>query len=239
MLTDPRKIRETKAYPMLMVLYVTFVIVLIAAAGRLSTFNLPFIGTVFYGTSYYLMPFVFFMENLMAEVYGYERSRRATQLSILCSLIYVLYLVFTTALPIPANLAPLTHSFNEVFWTLPRHYLAFIAAWYSGSLLNQILLVKFKIMLRGRHFIIRAMTSVFFGELLYQIIGSLISRLGTLSILEIVKYDAFSFSSKIIFEMIFAPALLVLCRKLKNYEQIDAYDDQTNFNPFRVRFDHD
>jgi uncharacterized PurR-regulated membrane protein YhhQ (DUF165 family) len=239
MLTDPRKIRETKAYPMLMSLYVTFVIILIAAAGRLSIFNLPFIGPVFYGTSYFLMPFVFFMENLIAEVYGYERSRRATQLSILCSLLYILYLLFTTALPIPPSLAPLTHSFNQVFWTLPRHYLAFIAAWYSGSLLNQILLVKFKVLLQGRHFLLRAMTSVFFGELLYQIIGSLISRLGTLNLIELFKYDVFAFSSKIIFELIFAPALLILCRKLKNYEQIDAYDDQTNLNPFRLRLNHD
>ncbi len=238
MLKDPKQIKETRAYTLLVCVYVTLVVVLIATAGRLSFFNVPFMGQVYYGAPYYIVPGIFFIENVLAEVYGYERSRRAVQLSILCSFIYGAYLLFTVLLPSPPQFSKITQEFNDVFRTFPRHYLAFVAAWYSGSILNEVLLVKFKIMMQGRHFILRALTSVFFGELLYQIIGSLVSRLGTLSLLEIAKYDTFSFVSKLGFEILLAPFILVLCRYLKRLEQLDVYDYSTKFNPLKLTIDH-
>lgn len=52
---------------------------------------------------------------------------------------------------------------------------------------------------------------------------------------EIIPFIAFSYSYKVIFEALMSPVNIFICNQLKKTENIDFYDHNVSYNPFKFR----
>ncbi|GEM_PF-846066 len=232
---DAKKIHTPlRVYPLFCSIYTGAVITLLAFAGRLSYFNFPLIGKIYIGVDFYLVPVLFYFQNVITEVYGYERCRQLNQISIVGMIFFMGYSYLTTLMPLPEQIAN-QDAFNMVASTYPRHFIAFIFALYSGAIVNQYIIAKLKLRWNGKQLWLRSIISVFTGDFVYQIIGSLISRFGVLHMSEIFTYDLLSYFYKLSFELSSVPIVYILSNYLKNLEEIDIYDNNANFNPFKIK----
>ncbi len=229
---NTKEINSLNAYPLICVINTSMIIVLVALAGRLSFINFPIIGKIYIGADFFLLPFIFFLQNVVTEVYGYERCRQLTQLSIVGILIFFVFSLFSTILPLPDKIAN-QEAFNTVIFTYPRHLIAFLFALYFGAIVNQYLISKLKVAWNGKSLWLRSIASTFLGDFTYQVIGSIISRYGVLKINEILTYDLLSYLYKLTFELCTIPFIYAASNYLKNLEGIDIYDTSVNYNPFK------
>lgn len=234
-----KKILNTKeitkplfAYPLICAVYTAMVITLVTLAGRLSFVMLPLVGKVYVGVDFFLLPLLFFTQNVVTEVYGYERCRQLTQLSIIGIFIFFAYSQFSTLFPMPDNIQGQT-AFNVVIHSYTRHLVAFLFALYFGAIVNQYIISKLKVSWNGRSLWLRSIASTFIGDFTYQVIGSLISRYGVLKLHEILSYDLFSYGYKLFFELASVPFIYVVSNYLKDLEGIDIYDRNVNYNPLK------
>jgi uncharacterized integral membrane protein (TIGR00697 family) len=233
------KILDTKeitkplyAYPLICIMYTSMVIGLISLAGRLSFVIFPVAGRIYIGVDFFLVPLLFFFQNVVTEVYGYERCRQLNQMSIVGLLIFFGYSYFSTLLPIPKNISN-QDAFNIVISTYTRHFVAFLFALYFGAMVNQYLISKLKIAWEGKWLWLRSIASTFLGDFTYQLIGSLISRYGVLHMPDIISYDLLSYVYKLAFEIMSIPFVYIASDYLKNLEEIDIYDKNADYNPFK------
>ena len=131
----------------------------------------------------------------------------------------------------------LAENFNQVLGGLPTLFaISFIAAPVS-DFLNIYLLVKTKILFKGKYFIVRNVTASAIGELVDTvIIGSLLTMLyhwqGHQWMIMAVIYCV-----KLVYAFLSSIPALIVTRILKKHEGFDANDQDTNFNPFRLRID--
>lgn len=235
-----KKILDTKeitkplfAYPLICAVYTSLIITLVALAGRLSFLTLPIAGKVYIGVDFFLVPLLFFTQNVVTEVYGYERCRQLTQLSVIGVLFFFGYNQVSTLLPMPMDIQ-YQQAFNEVASTYSRHLIAFLFALYFGAIVNQYLISKLKVSWSGKFLWLRSIASTFIGDFTYQVIGSLISRYGVLNIHDILSYDILSYSYKLLFELGSIPFVYMLSSYLKELEGIDIYDRNINYNPLKI-----
>lgn len=222
------------AYPFICAIYTSLVITLINLAGRMSFFILPKIGKIYIGVDFFLVPALFFVQNIVTEVYGYERCRQLNQVSILGVFIFLSYSQISALLPIPQHIAN-QEAFNIVISTYSRHIFAFLFALYFGAIANQYLISKLKVTWKGKFLWARSISATFVGDFIYQVVGSLISRYGILNIHDILSYDLLSYTYKILFEILSIPLVYAISFYLKNLENMDIYDTTVDYNPFKLR----
>lgn len=234
---DTKQINKPlKAFSLLCSVYTALIITAISLAGKLSYIHLFFMGKVYIGTDFFLIPFIFYFQNIITEVYGYERCRRVIQIGVLSLTIFIAYTWFATLFPVPPTIK-ITQEFNDVIHTYPRHYLAFLFALFCGGIVNDYFISKMKVRLNGRMLWLRSISSTFIGDFIYQLVGSLISRLGTLHFAAIIPYDILSYLYKILFEMASVPLVYIGSTYLKNLENIDIYDRKASYNPLKISVD--
>lgn len=233
---DPKQInRPLKAFPLMCSLYSAMVITGISLAGKLSYFAVPGIGHVYIATDLFIVPFFFYFQNIITEVYGYERCRRVIQIAVISLTFFILYTSFASIFPNPKHVN--MPDFDEVIHTYPRHYIAFLFALYCGGFVNDFFISRLKITFNGKMLWLRSISSTFIGDFIYQVVGSLISRIGTLHFAAIIPYDLLSYGYKLLFELASVPIVYWVSAYLKKIENIDIYDRGTNYNPLKITID--
>ena len=208
----------------------------ITVSARLFPFHIPFTNfTILLTAGTWTIPISFFIQDITTEVYGYEKSRHLVQLSVSILVIYILYLKITTLFPIP-EVVNIDSSYNIVFNALPRHLFALILAIITGNLVNDYLLSKLKIRLKGKYLPFRFIVSTAIGEAILQTVGTTIAWFGNLHFTsEILPFIIFSYLYKVGFEALATPINYFICKRLKTAEGIDIYDVNVNYNPFIIK----
>jgi len=142
-------------------------------------------------------------------------------LSIVIIILYVAYLKLTTYFPVPETYN-VSRVYNDVLNAIPRHLLAFLAAFSVGTLVNNYLLSKLKTHFRGKHLPLCFISSTAVGEAALQITGTTIAWAGSLQFTtEILPFMLFSYLYKIGFEIIMTPVNVVICNWLKQQEGVE------------------
>lgn len=235
---DPKQIEKPlKAFALMSSLYTALVITAISLAGKLSYIHLFYMGRVYISTDFFLVPFIFYFQNVITEVYGYERCRRVIHIAVLSLTIFISYTYFATLFPVPKN-KPVMSEFNDVIHTYPRHFIAFLFALFFGGITNDYFISKLKIRMKGSFLWFRSISATFIGDFIYQLVGSLISRLGTLHFAAIIPYDLLSYGYKLLFELASVPLVYIGSSYLKKVENLDIYDKGVNYNPFKTTIDN-
>ncbi|MBA3537311.1 MAG: VUT family protein [Tatlockia sp.] len=223
--TTPREVSSYKYVHFFMMLFITIFIVCDITAFRMTTlFNttVPVSGLI--------IPFVFSLGDLIAEIYGYSISRKLIWNALICQ--FVFGCAITLALKFPMisgdNVAI---SYNETFQHIIRTNITSCMSVSSGMFTNAFLISKLKIWMNGKRFWVRTILSSSISEFVLCFVAYTTLYVGLKSFTEIWNIVLSVWYYKLIFALFAAPIVAMLATVLKKIEKSDVFDHNVNYNP--------
>jgi uncharacterized integral membrane protein (TIGR00697 family) len=202
---------------------------------KVSSIHLPFYGEYIYGAGVLFFPISYLFNDIMTEVYGFARSRRAVWAGFAALVFASVMSYVVTALPAAPTMAPEHQSaVNFIFGQTARITLASLVAFWAGEFINSMVLAKVKVLTEGRFLWVRTIGSTFAGEAVDSIIFYPIAFLGTWSNEQVVSVMIGNYFLKVLWEVVATPLTYAIVNFLKKAEHEDFYDRDTDFNPFSL-----
>jgi len=228
-----------KAYRYYDLILGAYVCVLLCAnligAAKVSVVTLPFLGPREYMAGVLFFPISYLFGDILTEVYGYARDRRAVW-SGFAALIFAAFMAAVIVHLPPAgfwrNRQP---AVEEMFGNTPRIVCASMLAFWCGSFVNSYVLAKMKIWTRGRWLWTRLVGSTICGELIDTGLFYVIAFGGLWAARDLIAVTVDQYVLKVLWEVIATPATYRIVAFLKRAEQEDYYDRHTNFTPFSLK----
>ena len=219
---------------------VAFVVVLLLSnvigAEKRSFVNLPGIGPWPFGAGILFFPVSYVIDDVLTEVYGYARARRAIWAGF-AALAFMAVMEWTVVhLPVAEGWTGQS-AYERVFGAGWRIILASMTAFWVGDFLNSVVLAKMKIWTRGRYLWTRTIGSTIIGEgadslifyplAFYGMLDWPIETLGAVMLSQFVL--------KVGWEVVLTPVTYAVVGWLKRREGVDVFDVGTDFTPFSAK----
>ena len=204
---------KTELYAMLTGVFTACLIVSNIIAGKtfdFFSFTLP-CGVV-------IFPVIYIVNDVLAEVYGYEKVKRVILLGFLMNLVAVVCYNITILLPAPVFFEN-SQAFRVVLGSTFRLLVASFAAYLAGSIVNAKLMVKLKGWDEDRLFL-RCILSTLFGEGLDAVIFIFIGFLGTMPLDALLLMIAAQALFKTVYEIIVYPLTRYVIGAVKGLPEI-------------------
>lgn len=180
-----------------------------------------------------LFPITYIFGDIFTEVYGYAASRRAIWTGFFASALLSIMGAIIVALP-PAPGWQNQAAFATVFSFIPRLVAASLIAYWAGEFTNSYVLAKMKLLTRGRWLWTRTVGSTITGQAVDTTIVVLIAFWGHAPGRLLFSLIVSAYVAKVAYEVLATPLTYAIVGGLKKSEQIDAYSDHANFNPFAL-----
>ncbi len=202
--------------------------------SKVSTIHLPLIGSHDYVAGVLFFPISYFFGDVLTEVYGYARDRRAVWAGFGALAFASIMATVIVHLP-PADIWKDKQSaVAQVFGSTPRIAAASMIAFWCGSFVNSFVLAKMKLLTRGRWLWTRTIGSTACGELVDSGLFYTLAFSGVMSPAEVFSVTAAQYVLKTSWEIVATPLTYKLVGFLKRAEQEDYYDRDTSFTPFSL-----
>jgi uncharacterized integral membrane protein (TIGR00697 family) len=211
-----------------------------AKVGEIALpFALPLVGaSLVFGAGNLFFPISYIFGDVLTEVYGYARARKAIWAGFMAMLFASFMAWVVIRLPLnprePFN-ATLQPALEVVFGSTWRIALASIVAFWAGDFVNAYVLAKMKILTRGRWLWTRTIGSTFVGQGVDSVIFYPIAFAGIWASETLIAVIAFNWAFKVMVEVVMTPATYAIVGWLKRREHEDFYDSDTNFTPFSLK----
>lgn len=150
-----------------------------------------------------IFPVIYIVNDVLAEVYGYEKARNVILLGFLMNLLAVLCYNITILLPAPAFFEN-SSAYEVVLGSTFRLLMASFIAYLAGSLVNARLMVLLKKWDDDKLFF-RCIASTFFGEGLDAVIFIIIGFFGTMPTDALIVMIVVQALFKTVYEIIVYP----------------------------------
>ena len=137
------------------------------------------------------------------------------------------------ALP-PAPGWPNQQAFATVFGLVPRFAVASLIAYWAGEFTNSFTLAKMKLLTRGRWLWTRTIGSTVTGQAVDTALVIVIAFAGYTSWSTMGVMILSSYLTKVVYETLATPVTYLVVGWLKRAESVDAFDQETDFNPFAL-----
>lgn len=218
---------EYKYLHFFIMLFITIFIVCDTTAYRM----MPFWGT-YVPVSGMIIPIVFSLGDIIAEVYGYSISRKLIWNSLACQFIFGI--AITIAVHFPTDEIHLTENIHyvETFKNIIRTNITSCMSVTSGMFTNAFLMSKMKVYMNGRNFWVRTILSSSISELVLCVVAYFSLYTGVKDIFTILDIILFVWIYKLIFAVFAAPLVSIISNWLKKKEDLDYYDHEVKYNPF-------
>jgi len=187
------------------------------------------LGSIILPAAIFVFPVSYVFGDILTEVYGYRAARRVIWLGFLCNLIFVFFAWLGQVLP-PAPFWPAQEAYESILGYTPRLLAASFCGYLVGEFANSFILAKMKILTRGRWLWSRTIGSTIVGQGLDTAVFITLAFIGTPSFVPIMIL--YHWLAKTLIEAAATPLTYVVVNFLKKEESVDAYDYDTNFNPF-------
>ena len=218
---------------------VAFVVVLLLSnvigAEKRSFVNLPGVGAWPFGAGILFFPISYVIDDVLTEVYGFARARRAIWAGFAAMLFMALMEWTVVHLPVGEGWTGQS-AYERVFGSGWRIIFASMAAFFAGDFLNSVVLAKMKIWTDGKYLWTRTIGSTIIGEgadslifyplAFYGMADWPIATLGAVMLSQFVL--------KVSWEVLLTPVTYAVVGWLKRREGVDVYDVGTDFTPFTV-----
>ena len=220
-------------------LMVAFVVVLLLSnvigAEKRSVIDVPGLGLWPFGAGILFFPISYVIDDVLTEVYGFARARRALWAGF-AALLFMAVMEWTVVhLPVAEGWTGQA-AYERVFGAGWRIILASMTAFFVGDFLNSVVLAKMKIWTDGKHLWTRTIGSTVVGEGADSLIFYPLAFYGMpdwpVSALGAVMLSQFFL--KVSWEVLLTPVTYAVVGWLKRKEGVDVYDVGTNFTPFTV-----
>ncbi|MDB5729035.1 MAG: rane protein [Noviherbaspirillum sp.] len=233
-----RPIGQYKYYDFVMAAFVTVLLCSnLIGAAKAAEVTLPVLGTVTFGAGVLFFPVSYIFGDILTEVYGYGRDRRAIWAGFGA-------LVFAAIMStVVLALKPAADAFNSeyqthllaVFGNTPRIVAGSIIAFWCGSFVNSYVMAKMKVWTQGRKLWARTIGSTLCGELVDSSLFYVIAFYGIWPTHQVIAVAIAQYFLKTAWEIVMTPATYKIVNFLKRKENEDFYDRETDFNPFRLK----
>src|SRR4029079_11353014 len=216
---------------------VAFVVVLllsnVVGAEKRSFVNLPGIGPWPFGAGILFFPISYVIDDVLTEVYGFARARRAIWAGFAALLFMALMEQTVVHLPVAEGWTGQA-AYERVFGSGWRIILASMTAFFVGDFLNSVVLAKMKIWTDGKYLWTRTIGSTIIGEGADSLIFYPLAFYGMpdLPLAALGAVMVSQFILKVSWEVILTPVTYAVVGWLKRREGVDVYDVGTDFTPF-------
>jgi hypothetical protein len=186
-----------------------------------------------------LFPISYIFGDILTEVYGYKRSRRVIWAGFGAAGLMALTFWLIGLMPGEATWQGYAgqQAYQAILGGVASGgiIIASLAAYFAGEFSNSFVLAKMKIFTQGRWLWSRTIGSTLIGQGVDTAIFIVIATLfGVFPWSIALSLIIANYIFKVAIEVIFTPATYVMVGFLKQAEQEDYYDHQTDFNPFSL-----
>ena len=204
---------KTELYAILAGIFTASLIVSNIIAGKtfdFFSFTLP-CGVV-------IFPVIYIVNDVLAEIYGYEKARKVILLGFFMNLVAVICYQITILLPAPAFFEN-SEAFSIVLGSTFRLLVASFAAYLAGSLVNAKVMVYLKKWDENKLFF-RCIVSTLFGEGLDAIVFIFIGFLGTMPLEALLLMIVAQALFKTVYEIIVYPLTRTVIFKVRKLPEV-------------------
>jgi uncharacterized integral membrane protein (TIGR00697 family) len=229
--------RPARAYRYYDLLVAGFVTVLLCS-NLIGPGKVGVLLGVSFGVGNLFFPISYVFGDVLTEVYGYARARRAVWAGFAA-------LAFATVmsqaiLAIPADPAEpfnrtLDPALATVFGSTWRIVAGSMIGFVGGDLVNSFVLAKMKVWTNGRYLWSRTIGSTFVGQGVDSLLFYPIAFLGVWETDTLLQVVAVNWLFKVAVEVVMTPFTYWAVGRLKDLEDEDFFDRDTRFTPFSLR----
>ncbi len=203
---------RTGNYDLIVVLFCGLLLISNIGATKLIQF-----GPIITDGGAILFPMTYILGDVLSEVYGFKRAKRAILmgfgLSVLASLTFYLVQIAPAADAYENQAA-----FEAVLGFVPRIVLASILGYLAGQLLNAYVLVKIKERTQERKLWLRLIGSTVVGELADTLVFCTVAFYGVITGGEFLSYVLTGYVYKVLIEVVFLPITYPVIALVKRHE---------------------
>jgi hypothetical protein len=206
---------------------VFFAIICIPTAGKMiDIMGIPLSISIYY------FPFVYILADILTEVYGYAIARRVLWYCIFAQLLAIVIFEFVILYP-PSAVMKNNQSYVDVLSAAPRLVLFGTLAMFAGDIANNYVLAKMKVWTNGSYISARFVTSTLCGQMVNTAVFYIFGLWGMIPTRVLTKSILVASLTKLGVELLFLPVTLKVSLWLKRIENVDYFDEGTNFNPLK------
>ncbi len=225
---------EPNAQPLRYLGFITGSIVATLIISNISATKIAQFGNFPVDGGTLLFPLAYIFGDILTEVYGYKASRRVIYTAFFWLLMAAGMFQLVAIAP-PAPEYELQESFIAILGQTPRIVVASVIAYFAGEFMNSYVLAKMKVWTAGRFIWSRTIASTVLGQALDTFLFITIAFGGLFSLDMMWALFWSVYVLKVIIEVVLTPVTIRIVIWLKQQENIDVYDRDTNFNPFAIR----
>lgn len=222
------KVSNTRYYPQIAMCFVT----LLLTANTIGEKPLKF-GAIILPAGLLLFPLTYLLGDALTEVYGFAQSRRVIWTGMVCNLFMAFMCQLAIQLP-SLGTWPHTEAYAQILGVSSHLMAISVFTYFVGEFINTYLIAKLKIKLQGRLFWLRALCSSWIGEGIETALFIPLAFWGTMPNEQLLRFAAFYYTFKLAYALAAIPLLNQFVKFLKKREQLDVFDNHTNFNPFAI-----
>lgn len=196
------------------------------------------IGPITFGAGNIFFPFTYILGDVLTEVYGYARARRAIWAGVGAMIFATVMTTVVLALPLKpgdAYSAELQRALEIAFGNTWRIVAASLLAFWAGDFVNSYVIAKLKIWTEGRWLWMRTIGSTIVGQGIDSAIFYPLAFAGLWTTESLLAALLFNFAFKVAVEVVMTPATYLVVGFLKRAEREDVYDVGTRFTPFSLK----
>lgn len=207
-------------------------VLLISNVAALKVFSVY--GLVFDGGAL-IFPLSYIFGDILTEVYGYSVSRRVIWQGLFWLVVFNLVMGMALLLPADAqwDARVSQDAFERVLGLSPRLAFAGLLGFFWGEFCNSYVMARLKLRTQGRYLPLRTIVSTLAGEMVDTALFCIVAYAGVLSGATLLNYILVGYAYKVAIEVIMTPVTCKVVAFLKASEHSDAYDSETDFNPFQ------
>lgn len=223
-------------YPTVVAIFTTTLIISnIIAVKLIEVFGLVLPAAVI------LFPITYIFGDVLTEVYGYAKARRAIWTGFGCNLLAVAAIWLAGLLPAPGFWTAGAYSrpeeaslaYQAILGFTPRLLMASFLAYLAGEFLNSFVMARLKVLTEGRWLWIRTVSSTIVGQGVDSAIFITAAFAGILPAEALLTTTLSQWGFKVGYEALATPLTYWVVNALKRAENLDVFDNETNFSPLR------
>ncbi len=233
--------RTYKYYDFITALFVAVLLISnIASSAKIIDWGVSLFGLpLAFDAGTLLFPISYIFGDILTEVYGYKRSRRVIWAGFATAVLMSLTLWMVKLMPGEATWQGYAGqaAYDSILGGVVSGgiIIASLTAYFAGEFSNSYILAKMKIVTQGKWLWTRTIGSTLIGEAVDTIIFIVVATSFGVFPWEIaLSLITANYIFKVSIEIIFTPLTYAIVSFLKQAEQEDYYDRETNFSPFSL-----
>ena len=187
--------------------------------------------TIFVLGGTFTSPFVFLLDNIIAEIYGFKITRSIILCGIATQTLFVILCLLVLKTPSPSFFNDNALYEKILGWSLLRIHFSGCIAYLLAILFNTKILTQWKILLKGQKFWLRSLGSCTISELLYSLVAILLMEVQSIPLAYIFRVVAISYLIKMIYNLAFIAPAQALVNYIRRVTGIDVYDFKHTYTP--------